>query len=78
MRFYKIYPVASLLWLASVVTLPSVSQTIPSGARGAAAASGPTIVLAPGLNPVPDYGDLTVFAPPQKIPEGFTSLFLMA
>ena len=74
-RTHKIYPVASLLWLASVVTLPSVPQTMPSGARGAAAATGPTIVLAPGLNPVPDYGDLTVSPPPQKIPEGFTSLF---
>ena len=75
MRIHKIYPVASLVWLATVVTLPSVPQTIPSGARGAAAPTGPTIVLAPGLNPVPDYGDLTVSPPPQKIPEGFTSLF---
>jgi hypothetical protein len=74
-RIHKIYPVASLLWLASVVTLPLLPQTAPSGARGAAAASGPTIVLSPGLNPVPNYGDLTVSPPPQKIPEGFTSLF---
>ncbi len=72
-RLHKIYPVPSLLWLALVLTLPLVPQTTP--ARGATAATGPTIVLAPGLNPVPNYGDLTVAPPPQKIPEGFTSLF---
>ena len=76
MRIPKIYPVAYLLLLASAVTLPSLPQTAPSGARGGAAATtGPTIILSPGLNPVPDYGNLTVPAPPQKIPEGFTSLF---
>ena len=76
MRIQKIYPIASLLWLASVMTQPLVSQTPPSGGPGGAApATGPTITLAPGLNPVPDYGGLTVPPPAQKIPEGFTSLF---
>jgi len=76
MRIHKIYPIAALLWLASVWTLPLVPQTPPVGARGgAAAATGPTIILAPGLNPVPNYGDLTVPPPPQKIPDRFTSLF---
>jgi hypothetical protein len=72
----KIYPIVCLLLLTSVLTQPLVSQTPPSGGQaGAAAAAGPTTVLAPGLNPVPDYRALTVPPPPQKIPEGFTSLF---
>jgi hypothetical protein len=75
-RIRKISPIGSLLLLASAVTLPLVPQTPPSvGRAGAAAATGPTIVLAPGANPVPDYGGLTVPPPPQKIPDGFTSLF---
>jgi hypothetical protein len=76
MRIHKICPIASLFWLASVMTQPLVSQTPPSGGQGGApAAAGPTAVLAPGLNPVPDYRGLTVPPPPQKIPDGFTSLF---
>lgn len=76
MRMHRIHSMAFLLVLTFVLTLPMVPQTAPPGARGGVpAASGPTIILAPGLNPVPDYGQLIVPPPQQKIPEGFKPLF---
>jgi hypothetical protein len=76
MHSRKIYTIACLLLAVSFLTKPIVSQTPPSGGQaGGATATGPTTVLAPGLNPVPDYRKLDVPLPPQKLPEGFTSLF---
>jgi hypothetical protein len=70
-----LFLIVSLLVLA-VLASPLASQTqAPPAQANPTASTGPTTVLAPGLNPVPDYRQLALSPPAPQVPEGFTSLF---
>jgi hypothetical protein len=71
----KIYALVGVLWLV-VMARPLFSQAPPAGGQvNPVIGTNATTVLAPGLDPVPDYRqfDLAPVAP--KVPEGFTPLF---
>src|SRR5689334_1975855 len=47
----------------------------PAAPAAPAAQTGPTIELAPGLRPVPDYRAVNATPDAPQVPEGFTPLF---
>jgi hypothetical protein len=71
----KVYALVGLLSLV-FLTRPLFSQAPPAGGQvNPQIGTSATTVLAPGLDPVPDYRQFNLAPPAPKVPEGFTPLF---
>ena len=75
MRSTQVVLCATVVVAMSALLYAQAPPAVVEAAQVAPAPPAPTVTLAPGLRPVPDYRKIDAEPPAAVIPEGFTSIF---